>query len=67
MINAAVKLIAGGDQIAPSNWDTFSWAHTINKPLKDRLIIAAALIIAEIDRLEYPNCDCPSYNEKNRT
>lgn len=36
----------------PSFWDGKIWKHMIEKPYKDRLIIAGALIAAEIDRLQ---------------
>jgi hypothetical protein len=37
----------------PRGWDERGWGHMINKPYKERLIIAGALIAAEIDRLNY--------------
>lgn len=36
----------------PSNWDDEIWAKMMSKPYKERLIIAGALIAAEIDRLQ---------------
>ena len=36
----------------PSFWNESVWNHMIDKKLKDRLIIAGALIAAEIDRLQ---------------
>jgi len=35
----------------PTNWDEDLWAKMIAKPYKERLIIAGALIAAEIDRV----------------
>lgn len=35
----------------PSEWDAKIWRKMINKPYKERLIIAGALIAAEIDRI----------------
>lgn len=37
--------------IAPMNWNEHIWDKMISKPYKQRLIIAGALIAAEIDRL----------------
>lgn len=39
----------------PSHWDKAIWNKMINKSEKERLIIAAALIAAEIDRLQNAN------------
>jgi len=36
---------------APMNWDEQIWDKMISKPYKQRLIIAGALIAAELDRL----------------
>ena len=36
----------------PMNWDEDLWQKMCNKSYKDRLIIAGALIAAEIDRLQ---------------
>lgn len=36
----------------PDGWDKDICDHMISKPYKDRLIIAGALIAAEIDRLQ---------------
>ena len=35
----------------PMNWDEHIWDKMISKPYKERLIIAGALIAAELDRL----------------
>jgi len=37
----------------PEKWDRDIWIKMISKPYKDRLIIAGALIAAEIDRLNH--------------
>lgn len=37
----------------PCNWNEKTWGHMYAKPRKKRLAIAAALLIAEIDRMEY--------------
>jgi hypothetical protein len=37
----------------PHGWDKTIWLKMANKPYKERLIIAGALIAAEIDRLQY--------------
>ena len=36
----------------PIGWDVEAWRKMFNKPYKERLIIAGALIAAEIDRLQ---------------
>lgn len=35
----------------PTGWDKFIWAKMCSKPYKERLIIAGALIAAELNRL----------------
>ena len=37
----------------PVGWDKNIWIKMVEKSYKDRLIIAGALIAAEIDRLQY--------------
>lgn len=37
----------------PINWNLETWTHMMGKPYKERLVIAGALIAAEIDRLNY--------------
>ena len=37
----------------PIGWDKEIWLKMISKPYKERLIIAGALIAAELDRLQY--------------
>jgi len=52
---AAMWLIEGGltmRQRTPSEWDEITWQRMCDKSYKDRLIIAGALIAAEIDRLQ---------------
>lgn len=36
----------------PEGWNTAIWVKMLKKPIKERLIIAGALIAAEIDRLQ---------------
>jgi hypothetical protein len=36
----------------PYKWNSERWKKMISKPIKERLIIAGALIAAEIDRLQ---------------
>ena len=36
----------------PSHWNEERWQKMIQKPYKERLIISAALIAAELDRME---------------
>ena len=38
--------------LCPRFWDTDLWDRMLRKPYKDRLVIAGALIAAEIDRLQ---------------
>ncbi len=52
---AAMWLIEGGIDIrqrTPSEWDEDIWLKMADKSYKERLIIAGALIAAEIDRLQ---------------
>lgn len=37
----------------PTDWNIELWNKMISKPYKERLIIAGALIAAEIDRIQY--------------
>ena len=48
----ALKLLDPTDQLPPNGWDINIYNKMRHKPYKDRLIIAGALIAAEIDRLE---------------
>ena len=40
------------DFFEPDGWDSKIWEHMTEKPYKERLIIAGALICAEIDRIQ---------------
>lgn len=40
-------------KLHPNNWDEEWFIRLMNKPYKERLIIAAALITSELDRLNY--------------
>jgi hypothetical protein len=59
LADAAAKLCAddiGGywpTKSLPSGWSQEVWDKMTNKPYKERLIIAGALIAAEIDRLNH--------------
>lgn len=44
-------------ELCPEGWDEAIWIKMVNKPYKDRLITAAALIAAEIDRLQHKTTD----------
>lgn len=37
--------------LIPTDWDKQLWDKMLNKPYKERLIIAGSLIAAELDRL----------------
>lgn len=41
------------DNHCPDGWDKAIWSKMVNKPYKERLIIAGALIAAELDRLNH--------------
>ena len=41
------------DNFCPEGWDLDIWRKMFGKPYKERLIIAGALICAEIDRLTF--------------
>lgn len=43
------------DLIAPEDWHYETWMHMVMKPYEDRLIMAGALIAAELDRLQAKN------------
>lgn len=54
---ASALTIEHGNSLAalfmtPTGWDEHRWLNMMNKPYKERLIIAGALIAAEIDRLD---------------
>ena len=42
-------------RMVPLHWDKKWWQRMCDKPFKERLIIAGALIAAEIDRLSQTN------------
>lgn len=46
---------ASPSEMCPSEWDEGIWEKMCRKPYKDRLIIAGALIAAELDRIEFLN------------
>ncbi len=55
--SAAIMLLGGyphqdEDNGTPFNWDEAIWDHMEAKSYKERLIIAGALIAAEIDRIQ---------------
>jgi len=52
--NPVLRAIGFGSS-TPQNWEKQTWGKIYNKPYKDRLIIAGALIAAELDRLNYGN------------
>ncbi len=53
---AAMRMIGDrGDYPAPDGWDKAIWDKMQGKPKLERLIIAGALIAAEIDRLQSLN------------
>ncbi len=43
------------DTLIPTGWDEKIWNKMLNKPYEQRLIIAGALIAAELDRLQAAN------------
>lgn len=45
-----------GNELQPAGWTFEIWQRMISKPLTERLVIAAALIAAEIERLEDVAC-----------
>lgn len=45
------------DTFIPHGWDKEIWDKIVKKPYKERLIIAGALIAAEIDRLNYKDAN----------
>lgn len=47
---AAARLIKQVN-ICPARWDPKIWGKMIEKPYRERLIVAGALLAAEIDRL----------------
>ena len=50
---AASRLLGDrNDYPSPDGWNGTGWRYMNDKPIKERLIIAGALIAAEIDRLQ---------------
>jgi len=47
-----IEDIHGIEDSAPEGWDYDQWNKMINKSYRDRLVIAGALIAAEIDRVQ---------------
>lgn len=45
-------LVDNSDDCCPVKWNEIIWKKMFNKSYKERLIIAGALIAAEIDRLQ---------------
>ena len=46
-------LLVNSDECCPVEWDEVGWKKLFEKPYEQRLVIAGALIAAEIDRLNY--------------
>ena len=54
LLDGVIGLFSNGILgMVPDGWDTINWAKMCNNSYRDRLIIAGALIAAEIDRLDY--------------
>lgn len=53
LVEAAINLLRGGRSPAPENWNEDVWIKMTLKSDEERLVIAGALIAAEIDRLNY--------------
>lgn len=52
--DAALLLIISSDEVhAPKGWDKEQWDKMKAKPYKERLVMAAALLAAEVDRLNH--------------
>lgn len=49
--NGAIELLSS-DFIRPGGWNKTTWDKMCTKPYKERLIIAGALLAAEIDRIQ---------------
>lgn len=47
--------LMSADLFRPKGWNKDIWDKMLGKPYKERLIIAGALIAAEIDRLQVTN------------
>lgn len=46
------KFIPDDMDLIPKEWNEIIWSKMLRKPYKERLIIAGALIAAEIDRIQ---------------
>ena len=58
LTTGAIRLLEGSithRDYPPEGWSNSMWTHMIDKSYKDRLIIAGALIAAEIDRIDNKN------------
>jgi hypothetical protein len=53
LATAAEAILAGNIDKMPPDWDMNQCQRFLSRPYEDRLIIAGALIAAEIDRLNY--------------
>lgn len=53
LVTAAQALIEGDVEWMPSDWDRSVCEKMCNKSYKDRLIMAGALLAAELDRLNF--------------
>jgi hypothetical protein len=53
LAQAAAALLEGNISWMPENWDHDICKKMVEKPFEQRLVIAGALIAAEIDRLNY--------------
>ena len=53
LVCGAIHLIDPNFDHVPAHWNKVSFEHTRCKLLKERLIVAAALLAAEIDRLQF--------------
>ena len=51
LILGAIAIIRAEDSEAPARWDLTIVQRMVDKPYKERLVIAGALIAAEIDRI----------------
>lgn len=50
---AAMRLLGAGTFLPPIGWDQELWSKMSAKDYEERLIIAGALIAAEIDRINH--------------
>ena len=53
LVDAAIKLLKGGQHECPEGWDIKIWEKMLAKSEQEKLVTAGALIAAEIDRLNY--------------